>query len=114
MGCHDAYHLGHVQCSAAAKADHAIGVMRLVCGCAVHHLAAGRVTEHAGKHRHVEPSQVGLELGQHRQRAQRPIGHDQRAFAADLKQMGCHQFARTGAETDRGGKGEVGNVHGVR
>ena len=114
VGGHNADHLGHVQRRAATKTDHAVSAMRLVGRGAVHHLAAGRVTEHAGKHRHVEPAQVSLEFGQHRQGTQRPVGHDQRALATHFQQMGGHQLARTGAETDGGRKGKVGNAHGVR
>jgi hypothetical protein len=53
-----------------------------------------------------------FEFGQHRQRRQRPVGHDQRALEALVPQMLRDQLARAGAKLDGGGKGEAGDVHG--
>ena len=107
----DADHLGHVERRAAAEADHAIGAMRLEGGRARHHLAGGRVAEHAGEHGHLQPRQMGLELGQHRQRGQRLVGDDQRALEALLAQVLRHFLARAGAEVDGGGKGKAADAH---
>jgi hypothetical protein len=104
--------LGHVERGAATETDHAVGAVRLEGGGTVHDLAAGRVAEHARKHRHVQPREVGAELGQHRQCAQRAVGHDQGALAAGGQQVRAHQFARTGTELDGGGKGEGMDAHG--
>ena len=97
---------------AAAKADHAISVVCLEGGSAVHHLAAGGVAEHAGENGYVKPAQVRPELGQDGQRRQRLVGHDQRALATDFLQMGGHELARAGSETDRCGEGKTGDGHG--
>jgi hypothetical protein len=97
-------HLGHVQRRAPAETDDAVGVVRLVGRRTVHHLAAGRVAEHAGKHGHVQPVEMGPEFGQHRQGAERAVGDDQRALETLLQQMRGDLLARAGAETDRGGE----------
>ena len=52
-----------------------------------------------------------LKLGQHRQQAQRPVGHDKRALKAVLLQMGSDQFARACAKADGGGKGKRSDGH---
>ena len=104
--------LGHVQCGTAAKADHAVGVVRLVSGSAIHHLAAGGVAKYAAEHGHVQTAQMGDELGHHGQHAQRLVGNDQRALAAHFQQMRGDQLARAGAEFDGGGKVEGRNAHG--
>ena len=97
-------HLGHVQCCAPAETDDAVGVMRLVRRRTIHDLAAGRVAEHASKHGHVQPAEVGPEFRQHRQGAKRAVRHDQRALETLLQQMRGDLLARAGAETDRGGE----------
>ncbi len=65
---------------------------------------AGRVAEDAVEHRDVQAGQVAAELGHHRQRGQRVVGDDQRALAAGVEQVACHQLARAGAELDVVGK----------
>jgi uncharacterized protein (DUF2345 family) len=78
--------------------------MRFVGRRTIHHLAAGRVAEHAGKHGHVEPAEMGAEFGQHRQGAERAVRDDQRALETLLQQVCGDLLARAGAETDRGGE----------
>ena len=60
---------------------------------------------------HVQAAEVGLEFNQYGPRAQSFVGYDQGALATLLDQVGGNQFARTGAEFDGGGEGEVGDGH---
>ena len=111
MGGGQADHFGYVECRTAAKTDHAVGLVCLKSGAARHRLAAGRVAEHAGEHRHLQPRQMGSEFCQYGQRRQRPVGDDQRAFQTRFKQVRSHPSAGSRAEMDGGGKGKGGDAH---
>ena len=104
---HQPHHLGHVQGGTTTEADHAVGAMGLEGGRAGHDLGAGRVANHAIENSHLQPGQVGLELGHHGQCGQRAVGDDERAFATLFKQVRCHAHARAGAKVDGGGEGKA-------
>ena len=107
----DADYFGDVERRAAAEADHAIRAMGLERGRSLHHLAGGRVAEHAGEHGHLQPRQMGLELGQHGQRAQGLVGDDEGPLEALLAQMLRHFLARARAEADGSGKRKAADAH---
>ena len=65
-----------------------------------HHLARRRVAEHAVEDRHVEVREMAAELGQHRQRGERPVGDDQRAPTAGVEQVLRDEPACAGARVD--------------
>jgi hypothetical protein len=100
----DADHLGDVQRRAAAEADDAIGSVRLEGRRALHHLAGGRIAEHAAEHRDLEALQVAAELGQHRQRRQRLVGDDQRALQPLLRRCGPTSLRAPAPKTMEVGK----------
>jgi hypothetical protein len=108
---HQRHDLRDVERGATAEGDHAVGTVRLERRRAGHHLAGGRVAEDAVEHADVQPAQVAAEFGQHRQRAERTVGDDQRALQPLLQQVRTDERARAGAEVDGRRERELGDGH---
>ena len=88
-GCH-AHNFGHIKRCAASETNYAVGLVRLECIRAVHHLAAGGVAKDTREHRHIEAAEMRQKFGQHWQGGQRPVSDDQGAFATCINQVLCN------------------------
>ena len=99
--------LGDVERRAAAQADHRIGVVRLVRGGALLHLAADGIAPDLGEDGDVEARQRRDEIGEQRQRRDPAVGDDERPRDAFGLEVVRDQLAGAGSEVDGGRKAEA-------
>ncbi len=112
MARHQRDRLGDIERRAAAQADHRIGVVRLVRGRALLHLAADGIAPDLGENADIETRQRRDEVREQRQRRDPAVGDDERPLDALGLEMVRDELAGAGSEVDGGREAESCDGHG--
>jgi hypothetical protein len=111
MHRHQRDDLRYVESGSAAETDHRIGTVRAIGIDTGAHLRCDRVSLDAGIHADLKSGKRAAEIGEHRQRREALVGNDQRALAADAREVLSNELSCARPEVDRRRKRELLDVH---